>query len=81
MRAGLYAVLMLAACGGVQEATLSPAMPAPKIEGDDGTRMDVDPPGSRIVVAARDVAHGSHPLRFEKFHGTLVVDRAGGGRL
>jgi polyisoprenoid-binding protein YceI len=43
--------------------------------------MAVEPPASRIVVAARDIARGSHPLRFERFRGTLAVDREGGGSL
>jgi polyisoprenoid-binding protein YceI len=74
------------ACGpGVQKATLSPAAAAPAVDGGDawahGARIVVEPPASRIVVAARDVARGSHPLHFDKFRGTLALDREGGGSL
>ena len=92
MRAGKSLVLaaVAAACGacasacggGVQRATLSPSVPdAQLVRGPALARIVVEPPSSLIVVAARDVARGSHPLSFERFRGTLDVDGAGRGTL
>jgi polyisoprenoid-binding protein YceI len=65
------------ACAGVQQATLSPKIAAERVSPPPLTErapVAVKPPQSRVVVVARDVAHGSHPVRFEQFTGNMQID-------
>jgi polyisoprenoid-binding protein YceI len=81
----LFAVAQALACGpSVQQAALSPALAEAKVGGAEEARearLVVAPPESRVVVAARDIARGSHPLRFERFSGSVRVTPSGGGQL
>ncbi len=72
------------ACGpGVQRAALSPALAEGKVADAEPAREArlVLAPESRVVVAAKDVARGTHPLRFDKIRGKLRVGPAGAGHL
>lgn len=75
----IVAIVPTIACGaGVQRAELSPAMAEAKVAPAEGAPFAVKPPASRVVVVARDVARGNHPLRFEKFDGKMQIDPPGG---